>query len=207
MENIPSLINQRFVLAIVHDVTERKRVEKLYRQKDFYNTLLEAQSDLGEGLVIVEDERIVYANEAFLNVCGYTQEELAALPTCFDLLVEEEKVLFDGHLHRWHADEQLPVDNYETAILSKGGQRVDLECSAKVIEERGRIRLLVLARDITERKRAQIKLKHSLDALLALYEAGRVLVSSLNSEAVGPKLLKIMQRISGLSAAVIDLRD
>ncbi len=79
-----------------------------------------------------------------------------------------------------------------TALRGEGG---DLRGFSKVV------------RDITERKRAEAELRRSLDALLALYEAGQVLGSTLEREQIGAELLEITQRISDLSAACVDLRD
>jgi signal transduction histidine kinase len=46
-----------------------------------------------------------------------------------------------------------------------------------------------------------------LNSLLALYEAGQILGSTLELEEVGTRLLQIMQRISGLTTAVISVPD
>ena len=50
------------------------------------------------------------------------------------------------------------------------------------------------------------QLQRSLDALLALHEAGQVLGASLEADAIGQRLLDIAGRVSGLDAAVISLR-
>src|SRR5215211_2976617 len=47
--------------------------------------------------------------------------------------------------------------------------------------------------------------KNSLCALVAVYEAGRLLTSTLSLDEIGARLLKIAQRISGFTAAVISL--
>jgi signal transduction histidine kinase len=51
------------------------------------------------------------------------------------------------------------------------------------------------------------RLQRSLDALLALHEAGQLLGASLQAEAIGQRLLEIAGRVSGLDAAVISLRS
>jgi PAS domain S-box-containing protein len=53
--------------------------------RDMYETLLEAQSEIGEGFVIVEDEKITYANEAYCRMTGYEVHELKNLPSAFVL--------------------------------------------------------------------------------------------------------------------------
>jgi PAS domain S-box-containing protein len=178
--------------------------EQIDQQGDLYNVLLEAQSDLGEGLVVIEDECILYANEAFCKISGYGQQELYSLPSCFNLLIQEEKQLFDERMRRRIADD-LVVDHYETAILHKGGRRIDVECAAKALRIGGSTRLVVLARDITERKRDEEKLQRRLEALVALHEAEQVLTSSLELDEIAPMILEVVQRVSGVAAAIIYL--
>src|SRR3954468_21057254 len=72
---------------------------------------------------------------------------------------------------------------------------------------RGRQVMCVVAHDVTERKRAEDMLRRSLDSLLALYEASQVLSSTLEAEEIGSSLLKIMQRISNLTTAVLSTPD
>jgi signal transduction histidine kinase len=65
----------------------------------------------------------------------------------------------------------------------------------------------VVAHDVTQRKEAEDRLRRNLDALLALYEAGHVLGSTLESEEIELGLLEIMQRVSRLNTAVISMPD
>jgi signal transduction histidine kinase len=58
-----------------------------------------------------------------------------------------------------------------------------------------------------EREKAEGQLRQSVDALIAIYEASQLLSSTLESEEIGARLLKIMQRISSLSTAVISMPD
>jgi PAS domain S-box-containing protein len=65
--------------------------ETLRQQRDLYEGVLTAQSELGEGLVVIEDERIRYANDAFCEISGYGAEELKALPGFMELVAEDER--------------------------------------------------------------------------------------------------------------------
>lgn len=56
-------------------------------------------------------------------------------------------------------------------------------------------------------EKAEGQLRQSVDALIAIYEASQLLSSTLESEEIGARLLKIMQRISSLSTAVISMPD
>jgi hypothetical protein len=54
---------------------------------------------------------------------------------------------------------------------------------------------------------AEEALRRSLDALLALYETGQILSSSLEREEIGSRLLGVVRRVSNLAAAVISIPD
>ncbi|HZS02477.1 MAG TPA: GAF domain-containing protein [Chloroflexota bacterium] len=58
---------------------------------------------------------------------------------------------------------------------------------------------------VVERTHLYERLQRSLDALLALHEAGQVLGASLEAEAIGQRLLDLAARVTGLDAAVISL--
>jgi signal transduction histidine kinase len=54
---------------------------------------------------------------------------------------------------------------------------------------------------------AEEALRRSLDVLLALYETGQILNSSLEREEIGSRLLEVVRRVSNLTAAVISIPD
>ena len=64
-----------------------------------------------------------------------------------------------------------------------------------------------VAHDLTKRKQTEGMLRRRFDALLALYEAGHVLSSTLESEEVGTRLLRTMQRISNVTTVIISTPD
>ncbi|HLL57086.1 MAG TPA: PAS domain S-box protein, partial [Rubrobacteraceae bacterium] len=156
--------------TIARDTTERKRTEEnLRQQKDLYEALLHAQSEVGEGLLILEDERIVYTNEAFSHISGHGSSELMDLPSVLDLVVPEERASFGDRLRRrlgGRADE----DDQETVILHKSGRRVIVETGIKTTQENGRSRLITIVRDITERKKAEEALQESEEKYRMLVE-------------------------------------
>ncbi|MDP9437831.1 MAG: PAS domain S-box protein [Actinomycetota bacterium] len=189
----------RGIVVNSRDVTERKRVEeKLRQQAGLLNLSYEPifAWELGGG--------IVYWNRGSEELYGFSKEEA--------LGHESHQLLRTVH--------PMPLAEFE-AMLKRGGQWVgELEHSARdgrpvTVESRqmlvdapdGRRLVLETNRDVTERKRAEEKLRSTFDSLLALYEAGQVLGSTLSSEEVVTSLLRIMRGVSGLTAAVISVAD
>ena len=79
--------------TVVFEVTDRRAAERALRtQTDRYETLLAALSEVGEGMVVIEDDRCVYANHAFEQLSGYTFPELAALESLYEI-VERRRAL------------------------------------------------------------------------------------------------------------------
>src|SRR5439155_21208580 len=69
-----------------------ERLEDVLRRRtELFQALLEAQREVGEGLVIVDGERPLYVNGAFCQITGYSLDELLALPSVLEIVVPEER--------------------------------------------------------------------------------------------------------------------
>ena len=190
------VINQR-------DMTERQVTEKKLRQsEELYRAVVE-QAVENIYLVDIESKRILEANPALKQSLGYTAEELQRL-TLYDIVADTPENV-DRHILRVCEEEQLFLG--ERRYRRKDGALITVEVSVSTITYEDKKVLCIVANDLTERKQTEGMLRRSLDTLLALYEAGHVLSSTLESEEVGTRLLKIMQRISNLATVVISTPD
>src|SRR3954454_22515539 len=69
-----------------------ERLEDVLRRRtELFQALLEAQREVGEGLVIVDGERPLYVNGAFCQIAGYSLDELLALPSLLEIVIPEER--------------------------------------------------------------------------------------------------------------------
>jgi PAS domain S-box-containing protein len=195
--------NLRGFAKVTRDVTERKRAEEALRQSEArYRAVIEQAAE-GIFVVDVPTRRILEANAAYKNVLGYTTEEMLGL-TLYDVVAHDRESV-DRHVRRILEDGAHVVG--ERRHRRKDGSLVDVEVSSSVVSFGGGEALCVVAHDVTERKRAVQRLRESLANLLALYEAGKILGSSLEREEIGSRLLEIMQNVSSVTAAVVNLRD
>ena len=147
-----------FVLVAIRMVRvsgQRERAEEeLRQQKNLYEGMLKAQSDLGEGFVVIEDQRILFANEAFCEISGYTLRELRAVPSFMQLLPEEEGAsVMERRRRRLSTGEG--ETHYDTVLLTKEGRHVGVELALKASELDGHSRYAIIVRDLTERKAAE----------------------------------------------------
>ena len=123
-------------------------------EKARYESLMHAISDVGEGVVVAEGTRLVYANQAYMGITGYSFEELAAMESLLDLAPEDERPRLIEQYRRRRAGEAVP-DHYETAFIHRDGRRVEVEVALKLVIRDGRLQAISIIRDITERKWAE----------------------------------------------------
>ena len=139
-------------VAVVVDITERKRAEKSLK---LFRTLVDHSND---GVEVVDPEtlRFVDVNEKACQVLGYTREELMKLTT-FDIDPN-----LDESLHARIGNElrQSGVSIIESVHRRKDGSTFPVELSMKLVQL-DRNYAVVMARDITERKRAEEAIKES----------------------------------------------
>jgi PAS domain S-box-containing protein len=189
------------VIGVSTDITRRKEAEEALKESEERYRAVVEQAAEGIHMSDLNTKRILESNVAFRNLLGYTSEELHQM-TLYDFVAHDRESI-DANLQR--VLEQGSHSIGERQYRCKDGSLVDVEVNTSVISYAGRQVVCAVCHDVTERKRSDTRLRRSLNSLLALYEAGQILSSTLELEEVGTRLLQIMQRISGLTTAVISV--
>jgi PAS domain S-box-containing protein len=156
-------------IGMVQDITERKRMEEELRQSGEKSRLLikYAPSMLYE--IDFRGPAFKSVNDLMCEFLGYTREELLAMNP-FDLLDDEGKALFQERIRRKFAGEDIS-DSVEYKSKTKDGREVygvlNISFTYKDGKPEGAV---VVAHDITERKRAEEALKQRSSELQKLAE-------------------------------------
>ncbi|WP_287583530.1 PAS domain S-box protein, partial [Candidatus Borrarchaeum sp.] len=156
-------------LAIIRDISERKRSEKSLREsEEKCRKLIELSL---YGVLIIQDQGIVFANPAFAKILGYTMEELLAFsPEEMRMLVHsEDRALVEVRIRDRFMGESVP-QRYSFRMIRKDGSTRWLESSTNLINYLGRPAVQGILVDITERKQAEELLRDSEEKFRQLAE-------------------------------------
>jgi PAS domain S-box-containing protein len=180
--------------AVVIEVTERRAAERELRtQTARYETLLLALSEVGEGMVVVEGERFVYANPAFEQLSGYALPELLAMESLYDLVAPA---------HREEArrratvriEDDLVDPTYQLTMRRRDGAEVELELAGVPLRVEGRQQLVVVVRDVTARRRAEAERERLLQRSALLAEASELFDQTLDQERTIESIARLSVR-------------
>jgi len=145
------------ILGIVTDITELKQAEeKLRESEEKYRIFVERAND---GILIVQDGLIKYANPRLGEMSGYEVERLVG--SVFTDYVHSDEVpnVVDHYRRRLLGEKVEPV--YETVLKHKDGSNIYAEINAGTIAYQGKTGVLVFLRDITERKEMEAELSRA----------------------------------------------
>ncbi|MBK8047521.1 MAG: PAS domain S-box protein [Anaerolineales bacterium] len=158
--------------TVTVDITERKRAEEaLAASQALYRLLAEHSTDAVS--MIDVSGKVIYTSPANMRRLGYDETDIVGLDT-------------QGILQRIHPDDRnqiaaeikrgrelkLPTSRYEYRVRTKAGDYIWLEdILHREFDEKGEfVRTIVNSREITERKRAEDRLRLSEERLREVLE-------------------------------------
>ena len=145
------------LLAIRHALMGRENSQLLARLQGDSNeraALLQALGDLGEGFAIIEDGRVLAANHALWRIIGYSEAEVRDMPSVGAVVAERDRARLSAIMQRAVESDSI-VSGVEIAILTKDGTEVAVELASMPLKKGDKTQILIVARDISERKQSQ----------------------------------------------------
>ncbi|MBN2389656.1 MAG: PAS domain S-box protein, partial [Anaerolineae bacterium] len=152
------MINHRLLAEQTADIAKRQRIEAALRQsEEKFSKAFHASPD---AIVLshLRDGRIIEVNEGFSRLSEYSQEEALANPAiALELWANaQDRERCISALRENHS-----VHDFEYGFRTKSGGILRCLYSGEIIDLGGEAHMLSVVRDITERKRAEEKLRAS----------------------------------------------
>ena len=171
-------------VAIIRDITERKKVEKkMWDDKDFLENVFKTSAD---GIIVTDAQGyITMTNEALERLLGYARSELLGKPTWMLSSQSEE--------HREHGKEFINtlysegiILGHELAWQKKDGSVVKIEINSALLKDgHGNVTGAVSSvRDVTERRKTEGALRKSEEKYHNLVENANDAIVSINEDGL-----------------------
>ncbi|MFX1253617.1 MAG: PAS domain S-box protein [Promethearchaeota archaeon] len=161
--------NEPAILGVVTDISEFRQMEELLREsEEKYRNLVE-QNLLG--IIILQDNHIIFTNQAFAKMSGFTIEELLKLSSdeIQTLIHPEDRVHVFSRMQDRLEGKSVP-SQYQFRGIRKNGGIFWVETSAIIIEYKDRPAVQATLLDITERKQVEKNLRESEEKYRTLVE-------------------------------------
>ena len=146
-------------LGIFWDVTERKQIEEALKKSELqYKNLFDQAND---AILIFdpESEAILAVNNQACQTYGYAKEELAGMSL--------KQLARDAESKKDRVSEILRTrehNSFETVHVGRDGRLINMMASCSTIEYDGKLAILSIFRDITERRQTERALEASLNS-------------------------------------------
>ena len=164
---------------VVMDITRRHQLEAdLNRSEEHYRLVVE---NAVEGIAVVQDEVIVFANPCILDLTNIPREEILGQPFLPLIHQDDRAAVMARHHARLRGVPQEKYHSFRT-VRNIDGQTRWVESSAVLIEWEGRPATVMFINDISERKKLEDNLKESLRERETILENSMVGIAFLNAE-------------------------
>jgi PAS domain S-box-containing protein len=189
--------NKTLVLGIARDITERRRGEEALREsEEKYRTLVE---NAAESILIAQDGRLKFTNRMASVISGYSEQELCSRPF-LEFVHPDDRDMVGQHYMRRLKGNGAPA-RYAFRLINKDGSIKWVEIEAVLVVWEGKPATLNFLIDVTERKKAEDKLRETLGGLRNAL-GGIIQVLSAISEKRDPYTAGHQRRVADLSQAI-----
>ncbi len=156
----------------VQDLTLRKKLKALKKEnKSLEKALRDTRKllrDIPGSVVLIQDGKIILMNETAKDQLGYAEEEI--LGRNFLDFIHPDSVEYVKNLHERRISGKPVPDDYETYLVTRGGENLCCEFRVKKIRYQGRTAFLFDITGLDQRKQKEMRILRSqkMEALIRM---------------------------------------
>lgn len=165
------------LIVVAEDLTEEERLRAHAEASErSFRALIECAPD---AITVVRDDRLVYANRAMVRMLGYQSDaEFLGKPVAVFVHPEDGAIVAERVGTMLATGEPAPLQ--ERRLLACDGTIVYAEIAAMPLEFEGAPAILVIARDLTERRHLEMT-RMEMDRLIAMGTLAAGVVHEVNN--------------------------
>ncbi len=150
---------------VVMDISARRQLESDLQKSEYNYRLL--VNNVTEGIVVVQDGKIAFANRLIQKITGLKQEDLIGSPFTDTIYVDDVAMVASRHQRRLRGEDVEQY--YQIRLQHRISQTlIWVEVSSVLIEWEERPATLSFISDLTQRKLLESQLKESMDEQMRL---------------------------------------
>ena len=169
-----------YLLMVSEDITAKTKMEKQIREANDKNTLL--LENAREGIVILEDGKIIYSNRAAAHILGFSSEEDMQQRVLLDMVSQDHKIFVQEHYEAILNNIGDAQSSIEVHFIRPDGHRVETEFAAMASRYLGRRIVICFIRDVTSSNRVLRDLKTERENFRAAFESAVIPALVMNSK-------------------------
>ena len=160
------------LIVVSEDITAKTRMEKQIREASDKNTLL--VENAREGILLVEDKKVMYANHALCHILGYSELKELVGKEFLALAGEKSQEVLKEKYEAVLAGADGSAEALEISLRKKNGAETEVEFAAVPSRYLGRRIVLCFVRDISAWNRSQRDLLRARESYRLAFEKSAV---------------------------------
>ena len=186
-------------LTVMTDITRLKEIEaELYKKEKQYRTLVETAN---EGIIVVQDEMLKFANRKMMELTSMTEEELMSKQFLDFIHPGDREEVIDYYTKRIKGE--YAPSQYQIRGINKQGQVFWFEVSGVKIEWQGKPATMNFLSDITLRKQTEMLREQQLRFTTALNDLAGIIITKENAADILENANRIIAETLQVDAGMI----
>lgn len=196
--NIPSRAKEILSIMAARASVELERIQTQKALKESEEKMRVICGEANDAIVMIdENDKIVYWNTAATRIFGYTEEEAFGTAVMDIIITDKARKAFVMRLARFRefGDCKLLRKTIEINARRKDGTIFPIEHSISAVNLRGKLCVISIIRDISQRKKAEKQLKSKIKTIKVMHEIDKAILSTLDPMAIRRFVVKMIKQL------------